>query len=42
MPHQDPTPAAIYQALQDTLIQLGCHDQIANLTTNTADKIRQP
>ena len=25
MPHQDPTPAAIYQALHDTLIQLGRH-----------------
>jgi hypothetical protein len=26
MPHQDPTPAAIYQALHDTLIQLGRPD----------------
>lgn len=28
MPHQDPTPAAIYQALYDTLIQMGRHDVI--------------
>jgi hypothetical protein len=28
MPHQDPTPAAIYQALQDSLLQMGRHDDI--------------
>jgi hypothetical protein len=28
MPHQDPTPAAVYQALNDVLIQLGSHDII--------------
>lgn len=28
MPHQDPTPAAIYQALSQTLHQMGRHDDI--------------
>jgi len=28
MPHQDPTPAAIYQALCDTPAQMGRHDEI--------------
>jgi hypothetical protein len=34
MPHQDPTPAAIYQALHATLTQLG---RLADITDLTAD-----
>lgn len=26
MPHQDPTPAAIYQALREILVQVGRYD----------------
>jgi hypothetical protein len=33
MPHQDPTPAAIYQALHDALIQTGRHDATAEVST---------
>jgi hypothetical protein len=32
MPHQDPTPAAIYQALQDTLGQMGLHGETTGMT----------
>jgi len=32
MPHQDPTPAAIYQALQDTLGQMGLHGETTGTT----------
>lgn len=32
MPHQDPTPAPVYEALRNTLIQLGRHEEIAGQT----------
>jgi hypothetical protein len=38
MPHQDPTPAAIYQALHDALIQMGRQDDTAEATPATTSR----
>jgi hypothetical protein len=39
MPHQDPTPAAIYQALADTLGQLGLRTGVTETAFSASDKI---
>lgn len=39
MPHQDPTPAPIYQALHETLVQMGRHDAATSPSAPAAHKV---